>query len=176
MEAKCVIEGMLFKSGAVTHSTLAKAAQVSKDECVHILEEIQKEHSNKGYILLNDGHTASFALSPQVSDLFRKEEKSDEPLSPSTRETLAIVAYGGPLSRLDIDIIRGVNSRYSVDRLIYRGFIQAQKRNDTISLSVTIDFLVSCSISDMTDLPEYAKHRERILTNLKTIKEKIEMQ
>ena len=169
-----IIEAALFQSAEpVTHGALSKAAGVSEKECGGILEELSEACRERGYILLNDGHAARFALSPQVSEIFRKEQKKTirEPLSPSARETLSVIAYAGPISRTDVDIVRGVNSRYSTDRLVHRGYVQAHRKDDQSFLSVTVDFLTSMALSDVTALPEYEKHREHIHSALNTIKE-----
>ena len=88
------------------------------------------------------------------------------------REIIALIAYAGPLARVDIDIIRGVNSRYSVDRLIHRGYIQTHKENKG-EISVTVDFLRSFGLSDVSQLPNYEEKRNHILSLFEQIKKRM---
>lgn len=84
--------------------------------------------------------------------------KSEKKLSNSTLETLSIIAYKQPITRAEIDKIRGVNSQSTIDSLLDRGLIVEKGRLDKIGKPIifgtTDEFLKYFSISSLEDLPE----------------------
>ena len=85
-------------------------------------------------------------------------EEESNVLSQSALETLAIIAYNEPITRLEVDEIRGVNSSQIVRRLLAHGLIKACGKADTIGkpnlYRTTNDFLDYFGLSSKDDLPE----------------------
>jgi segregation and condensation protein B len=81
-------------------------------------------------------------------------------------ETLAIVAYKQPVTRLEIEEVRGVDCTYSVQNLTKLGMIEAVGRKDTIGkpilFATTDDFLKRFSLSQISDLPDYEVFVQRL--------------
>ena len=90
------------------------------------------------------------------------KSESDNTLSQSTLETLAIIAYNGPITRIDIDEIRGVNSSYVVRKLLLKGLIEEVGRSDIagkpIIYNVTSKFLDYLGLGSIEELPKLEKN------------------
>jgi segregation and condensation protein B len=88
----------------------------------------------------------------------RLREPEPERLSPQALETLAITAYLGPITRPEIDEIRGVNSTGSVNSLLEKGLVQISGRKDApgrpFLLQTTAHFLSTFGLNDLSELPE----------------------
>lgn len=111
------------------------------------------------------------ALAETLRNFFQLEA---EELTPSLLEVLAIVAYGGPLSRAAIDRIRGINSLYSLKRLLITGLISREESIETPSgtnqasqrrasqYRVTAAFLQHLGLTTVEILPDYQSLRHKI--------------
>lgn len=170
-----VIESILFLSGnAVEMSFIAEKLGVSSKEVAKAAEELKEKYSDEsGINLLIFNKKLQFCSNPN----YAKEVESvlnpikEKELTNAMLETLAIIAYKQPITRLEIEEVRGVDSTYSVQNLTKLGMIEAVGRKDTIGkpilFATTDDFLKRFSLSDITDLPDY----EALLERLKTISE-----
>jgi segregation and condensation protein B len=88
-----------------------------------------------------------------------------EKLTDATVEVLAIIAYKQPVSKMEIEAIRGVNSQYSVRSLLMRGLIERiPNPSDARSYlyQITTEFLQHMGITSVKDLPEFEKLVEKI--------------
>ena len=102
-------------------------------------------------------------LSPLIEQLTKEELTKD--LGKAGLETLSIILYQGPITRADIDYIRGVNSQFIVRNLLIRGLVErVENPKDARSFlyKTTLDLLSHLGISKIEELPEYAQVREDI--------------
>ena len=101
------------------------------------------------------------------------KEERERDLGRAGIETLSIVAYKGPVSKKEIEYIRGVNSQYALRSLLLRGLIE-RKNNETgergVGYNITGDALRFLGLSRVGDLPEY----EEIKKQLEVVEEKEE--
>jgi segregation and condensation protein B len=102
-----------------------------------------------------------------VSDVITKLRKQEleGSLGKAALETLSIVLYRGPISRTDIDYIRGVNSQFILRRLSIRGLIEKKQTESTRGghlYTPTIELLTHLGITDVQNLPEYKKVQESL--------------
>lgn len=121
------IEGVLFyKAEPVKKAELAKLFSVSEAEIDAALAKISESLSNHGVrVTITDTH-AQLVTASEISELIeqvRKEELSSD-IGKAGAETLAIILYRGPLSRAEVDKIRGVNSTFILRNLLIRGLIE----------------------------------------------------
>jgi len=127
------IEAILFfKSEPVTFGELSKLLKVSKAETQSTINKLQKDYKDRGIVIITNGEEITLGTHPEHSDLIegiQKEELSRE-LGRAGLETLAIVLYRGPISRREIDQIRGVNSGFILRALLIRGLVE---RTDSVS-------------------------------------------
>src|SRR3990167_8768870 len=122
------IEALLFVSGeGLGISRLSVLTKKSDGEIKLALEELEKHLSREHFItILRDGDKISLVSSKEISKLvedFAKDEFAGE-LTRAALEALTIIAYKGPVKRVDIDYIRGVNSSFMIRNLMMRGLIE----------------------------------------------------
>lgn len=164
-EIKKIIESLLFVSDRPLLNREIKAVikdELSENDNIeNILQEMQQEYIqlNRAYELkfVADGWT--FATKPEYSIWIKKllKEKTILKLSPSAMEVLAIVAYKQPITRAEIDNIRGVDSGGVIDTLLDRKFIKIVGRKESLGrpllYGTTQEFLRHFGLSHLTELP-----------------------
>ncbi len=156
------IEAILFVAGeAVSIRDLAKALQVDEKGLKAVLNEIGSEYDyeQRGFMLKRFGDKVQLATRPMYSeDVLRLlQPVQQQSLSQAAMETLAVVAYKQPVTRAEVEQIRGVKCDYSLQSLMMKDLIQEAGRKDTIGrpiLYATTDkFLSHFGIQGLEDLP-----------------------
>jgi len=166
------IESILFfKNEPVTLADLSKLLKVPRENLQLAIFNLQKEYSGRGIVLVTNGEEVSFGTNPEVSELIeslQKEELSRE-LGRAGLETLTIVLYKGPISRREIDHIRGVNSSFILRTLLVRGLIERTEGLErSYSYKATLKLLEHLGITHREDLPEYDSAFKKIEEFVKT--------
>ncbi|HOK17449.1 MAG TPA: SMC-Scp complex subunit ScpB [Candidatus Paceibacterota bacterium] len=164
-----LIEGLLFSSAEpLTAEKIAKILEVDEDLIYQSLFALQNnlEENNRGIKLINKDKewllTTSEKLSSYVLKL--KKEIFEGELSPASRETLAIIAYRGPISRPKINEIRGVDSYYILHQLLSRGLIERipdLKRANAFLYQVSFEFLKYLGLKNVNELPHYDQIKQK---------------
>ena len=156
------IEAILFVAGeAVGIRDLAKALRIEEKELKEALKTIGSEYDyeQRGFMLKRFGDKVQLATRPLYSeDVLRLlQPVQQQSLSQAAMETLAVVAYKQPVTRAEVEQIRGVKCDYSLQSLMIKGLIQEAGRKDTIGrpiLYATTDmFLSHFGIQSLEDLP-----------------------
>ena len=121
----------------------------------------KKKQTKTGlYLVCEDGRYTGFDYEKDVEEAYKKllEEPSSNNLSQSALETLAIIAYNEPITRIEVDEIRGVDSAYTVRRLLAKGLIKECGRKDMpghpILYKTTDEFLDYFGLASKEDLPK----------------------
>ena len=158
-----VIESILFVSGKEVEESFIKEKLEITDRQFNeaVSELLVKYDSACGINLLRFNKKLQFASNPgnakEVEAVLNPIKEKE--LTSAMLETLAIVAYKQPVTRLDIEDIRSKDCTYAVQTLMNLGLIQVVGRKETIGkpllFGTTDDFLKRFSISDVTDLPDY---------------------
>lgn len=166
------LEALLFVAGEpVSLDDIAEILDVPKDEVQQCVESLATSLTGHGLSLVRTNTHVSLTTSPDVAE-FLAAFNTHEPtaLSKAAAETVSIIAYRGPLSRYDIDVLRGVDSRSMLRQLLRRGIIRKVQKNTATPLyDITDEFLMHVGIERREDLPEY----EKLATN-ERIKELLE--
>ena len=164
-DIKKIIEALLFVSDKPLLNREIKAV-IKEDlpenvKLEDIMTELQQEYVqlNRAYELkfVADGWT--FATKPEYSPWIKKllKEKTILKLSPSAMEVLAIIAYKQPITRAEIDNVRGVDSGGVIDTLTDRKFIKIVGRKETLGrpllYGTTQEFLRHFGLSHLSELP-----------------------
>ena len=156
------IEAILFVAGeAVSVKDLAKALRISEQELARHLNELSDEYDyrQRGFLLKRFGENVQLATRPLYSeDVVRLlQPVQQQSLSQAAMETLAVVAYKQPVTRAEVEQIRGVKCDYSLQSLMNKGMIQEIGRKDTIGRPIlfgtTDGFLSHFGIRSLEDLP-----------------------
>jgi segregation and condensation protein B len=164
MSTKSKIESILFASTKpLSPKQLENIIKCDKNEIKAALEELANEYNQKGkgINLINNKSKYQFATSPDNSKIIQemlKSEMTGELTRPSL-ETLTVVAYRGPITKAELEQIRGVNCSLILRNLLMRGLVEASydKKRAVTLYNITLDFMRYLGISDVKDLPEYEK-------------------
>lgn len=165
MEAlKSQIESLLFISAKpMSVKQLADLTKSKDEDLKKAGDELVEEYKNnkKGIQIIKNGSKFQMVSSPENAKIvqeFLKDETTGD-LSRPSLETLTIIAYRGPISKFDLNRIRGVNCALIIRNLLIRGLIEAKKdkKLDIDTYSVTFDFIRFLGINDVKELPDYER-------------------
>lgn len=161
------IEALLFALGRpMSKLELAKKLQCKDDELEAGITALAARHGG-GITLVNDGANIELRTSPQASALIehiQKEEYSRE-VGRAGLEALAAILYRGPLTRAEVDFIRGVNSSQTLRTLTMRGLVRKvanPKDERSFLYEPTTELFASLGITSKTELPEYEHTRAKL--------------
>lgn len=168
MNLSAKIEAILFfKSEPIEKAWLAKTFSVSTEAIDQALAQLKTNLTDRGLTLLEKGTAVMLGTNPELSDLIEGliKEELNRDLGKAGLETLAIVLYEGPLSRAEIDYVRGVNSSFILRNLLVRGLVERlPKPGDarTFLYGPTFELLRFLGVSQVPDLPDYASIRQEL--------------
>lgn len=171
---KGILEGLLFIVGddGLTAGQASSSTECSEEECEKILDELMKEYAaddSRGIEIANYGGVYRFLSKEYVIEsakrLFQLNKQAT--LSPAAMETLAIIAYKQPITRVEIEEIRGVGADMMLRKLLARDLIQEAGRSEALGrpilYEVTNEFLNSfklMSLEELPDLPDFKSTEE----------------
>ena len=163
MNYKGLIEGLLFVVGdeGLTLIDLCSIIGVSDDVILNSLNDLIKdyENSDRGIRIELFGESYKLVTKKEYKDYLKKLVPDEEDLlTQSNLETLAIIAYNQPITRVHIDEIRGVNSSHVIRKLLMRDLICEKGRSDLpgrpILYGTTDFFLDYFGINSLDQLPQ----------------------
>jgi len=160
---KSQIESILFLSGeAVKISRIAKITGAPKPEVENALMLLEGDYQakNRGIVILRKEEEAQMSTSPENAEILEQLVKSEiqENLSKAGLEVLAIVAYRGPINRLEVEAIRGVNCSFTLRSLLMRGLlerIENPKDSRGYLYKISFDFLKKMGLERIEQLPDF---------------------
>lgn len=169
------LEAVLFAAGRPLSSrqlaNLTDAKPSAVETALEQLDAQLKEQRRGVRLMLHDGK-ALLVSNPEygkVVEQFIKDEFTG-PLSRAALETLAIIAYRGPIAKPAIDTIRGVNSAIMLRTLLIRGLVDRRRdRSDarTFAYALSFDFLRHLGVARLDALPRYAElHANQVIERL----------
>lgn len=168
MRLSAQIEALLFfKNEPVEIGWLSKNLKKSKEEVESALSELKVGLADRGVVLVRSGNEVSLGSSPDMARLIEQIAKDElgKELSKASLETLSIILYKGPLSRSEIDYIRGVNSQFILRHLLVRGLIEKTdnpKDGRSFIYQPTLKFLAYLGLTEVKDLPQWTEVREEL--------------
>jgi len=157
-----VAEAILFVSGdPIEIDTLAHAFNRTYQEMLATLEELREQLAvdERGIQLNISGSSAYLSICPQYAAQVESflQPLRKQTLSQSVLETLSIIAYRQPVTKQDIEGVRGVKSDYSIQMLLNRGFIEEVGRKEALGRPVlygtTDAFLAHFGLASLDELP-----------------------
>ena len=160
-----IIESILFINGepvkktklAKIFSEKAKAADIE-----NAIKTLSEKYSSmeSGLSLIEKDDEIQLVSNPENAEYVENLVKSElqDSLSNAALEVISIIAYRSPISKMDIEAIRGVNCSYTLRNLLLRGLVERNsdpKDGRSYVYSISFDFLRKLGISDVKKLPEY---------------------
>ncbi|WP_250954499.1 SMC-Scp complex subunit ScpB [Rhizobium sp. CG5] len=157
-EALRIVEALVFASAEpVSEGFLAE--RLPRDTDVgSLMQRLQADYAPRGVNLVKVGDHWAFRTAADLSFAIRKDDNEVRKLSRAALEVLAIIAYHQPVTRAEIEDVRGVQtSRGTLDVLMEAGWVRFRGRRRTpgrpVTLGTTRDFLDHFGLEELRDLP-----------------------
>lgn len=173
MDLKSKIESLLFAaSKPLSLDKISKLAKVNKKSVQLELENLIKDYNERdgGIVIMKNLSSYQMAANPKNSDIikdFLKDDAASE-LSQPSLETLTIICYKGPISKPELEQLRGVNCSMILRNLMIRGLVESnggrilnKDKNtdkftkDELYYNITIDFLKFLGVTTISELPDF---------------------
>lgn len=159
-----ILEGILFVVGdeGITLNNLCEIMNMEIEEAKELLLKLKASYENeeRGIRISYLGDAFKLTTKEEHKEYYQKlvESPNNNSLSPSTMEVLAIIAYNQPITRIEIDEMRGVSSAYIVRRLIAKGFIKEAGKSNLPGrpnlYKTTHEFLDAFGLASLDELPQ----------------------
>lgn len=165
MPLASLIEGVLFYTGAPQKkSKLIEMFDVSELELTTACNELKIRLENGGIRLLETEQELQLVTAPELSDVIQELRKGElaQDIGKAGAETLAIVLYREPISRSEIDRIRGVNSAFILRNLMTRGLIERTAFRNSHQFRTTPVLLQHLGVTSKQELPHFGEFMDAI--------------
>lgn len=160
---KAVLEGLLFVVGedGLTLEQICEVLEINEEDAKELILTLKKDYAEEDRGLRIDFLGNRFKLTTKFEHKSYYQKLIENPetnfLSQAALETLAIIAYNEPITRVQIDTIRGVGSTSIIRKLVAKGFIKENGRSELpgrpILYETTHEFLDYFGLSSIEDLP-----------------------
>jgi segregation and condensation protein B len=153
-----IVEALLFAAAEPLSASDLAAALPEGSDVPALLGELQRAYAARGVNLVQVAGRWTFRTAEDLSHLMRRESVEPRRLSRAALETLAIIAYHQPVTRAEVEAIRGVAmSRGTLDQLLEIGWVRMRGRRRApgrpVTYGTTDSFLVHFGLNAITDLP-----------------------
>lgn len=166
---KAILEGLLFVVGdeGLTIEQISKVLDISIEDSKDLVLKLKEEYlsNERGLRIDYLGNTLKLTTKSEHKDYYKKLiEESENVLSEQALEVLAIVAYNEPITRMEVEIIRGINSVSLIKKLQGKGLLKECGRKQTIGYPIlyktTDEFLDYFGLKNINDLPKIEKDND----------------
>ncbi len=153
-----ILEALLFAAAEPLDMATLRGRLPDGANVPALLAELQSAYANRGVNLVQVGERWRFRTADDLAYLMRRDAVEQKPLSRAALETLAIIAYHQPVTRAEIEEIRGVStSKGVIDVLLETGWVRMRGRRRTpgrpVTLGTTPAFLDQFGLESLKDLP-----------------------
>ena len=162
------IEAVLFWKGEpIRIKKLAQIFNKKEEEILISLKSLEIKLADRGIILLFKDDEVVLGTSKDSSEIIERLTKEElvKDLGKAGLETLSIIVYMGPISRAEIDLVRGVQSSFILRNLTVRGLVERitnPKDQRSFLYRPTFDLISYLGISKIEDMPEFKEARDEI--------------
>lgn len=163
MENKAVLEGLLFVVGedGLNIEQIVDILNITEEEAKELILELKEDYNDKNRGIRIDflGNKIKLTTKKEHREYYQKliENPETNSLSQASLETLAIIAYNQPITRIQVDELRGVSSSQMLRKLVAKGFLKESGRSDLpgrpILYETTSEFLDYFGLNSIDDLP-----------------------
>ena len=169
---KAVLEGLLFVVGedGLTIEQIEDVLNIDEESAKNLIRELKHDYEDESRGLRIDflGNRFKITTKFEHKEYYQKLIENPETnfLSQAALETLAIIAYNEPITRIQVDTLRGVGSTSIIRKLVAKGFIKEAGRSDVpgrpILYETTHEFLDYFGLASIEDLPDIDKILESV--------------
>ncbi|MCE9644201.1 SMC-Scp complex subunit ScpB [Candidatus Parcubacteria bacterium] len=176
MNTANTIEAVLFFYGEpLSVKKLASLLDKSEEEIKEALGGLKASLQGRGLTLLEKDEEIALGTVPEASSVIEKlvKEEFHRDIGKAGLEALSLVIYYGPISRADIDYVRGVSSHFILRNLLLRGLVEKIENPEdkrSFLYRPTFDLLGHLGVSSVEELPEYAEVRAEIAAKMEALK------
>lgn len=165
-----VLEGLLFVVGdeGATLKEICETLEIDENKAKELLTTLKKEYDKdeRGIKISYIGEAFKLTTKKEHKEYYQKLiVEKENVLSQAQLEVLAIIAYNEPLTRVEIDEIRGISSAYVIKKLLSRDLIKVVGKSDLPGkpnlYRTTHEFLDCFGLASLNDLPEIDVNKER---------------
>lgn len=162
------IEALLFwKAEPISIPKLASVLEKNESEIREAISNLHESLKGRGLSIIQWEDEVTLGTAKELSSMIESltKEELTKDLGKAGLETLSIILYQGPISRAEIDHIRGVNSQFILRNLLIRGLIERidnPKDQRSFLYKATLELLSFLGIQKISDLPEYDSVRNDI--------------
>ncbi len=165
MPLDIAVEGVLFfKANAVKKNELLRLFSCTSEQLAAALETINERLAFGATRIIETETEVQIVTTPELDELIdsiRKDELRRD-IGKAGAETLAIILYKGPVTRAEVDRIRGVNSSFIIRNLLIRGLIERSAEGKSHAFTITPDLLAYLGITNKINLPDYASVLDKL--------------
>ena len=168
-ELQEVIEGLLFVSGqGVEIADIVEKLEVKEKQVKTAIENLKEKYADRGINVITYKTKAQLCSNPKYADDIASvlNPIKEKQLTKAALETMAIIAYKQPITKPEVEQVRGVDSGYAIQILLDFKLIEVVGRKDAIGkpllYGTTDEFLKRFELQSIEDLPEYEELLERI--------------
>ncbi len=165
-----IIEGILFVNGnGVELKFIAEKLDVKLDDVKKAVEELKKKHTEEsGIQVITYKDKVQLTSNPKYSEQISLvlNPIKEKALTKAALETVAIIAYQQPITKAEIELVRGSSSDYAIQILLSHNMIEVVGRKDAVGkpllFGTTDEFLKRFELQSLDDLPKYEELLEQI--------------
>ncbi len=171
---------LFYLAEPVSVDFLAKTLGVPKKTVFSAVGELGLSMNARGVRIVYHDDEVTLVTAPEFSETIEQiiREERERDFGRAGIETLSIVAYKGPVSKKEIEYIRGVNSQFVLRNLLLRGLVERKnsKSDERVILyNITGDTLRHLGLSHISELPEYEEMKKQLEVPKETEEEKVEV-
>jgi len=162
-EWKAVVEGLIFASGddGITVKQLKNILNITDEMIAHLIEELKYDYEriDRGIMMMESKGVLHLTTKPEHSEFYKKllETPNSNRMSQAALETLAIIAYRQPITKAEIEELRGVKSDRPLQSLVAKSLIEEIGRKDSVGRPILYgtskDFLTYFGLTSLEELP-----------------------
>ena len=160
------IEALLFAFGPMSRAELSKKLSAGSEELEQGIAALAARLAG-GIALVDDGHMLELRTAPAAAEAVERavKEENSRDIGKAGLEALAAIVYRGPLTRAEIDFIRGVNSSQTLRTLTMRGLVRRvenPKDERSFLYEPTTELLAQLGVASRSQVPEYDSVRAKL--------------
>ena len=165
-----ILEGILFVVGdeGINLKNLCEVMNINLEEAKELLLKLKEsyESDNRGIRISYLGDAFKLTTKEEHKEYYQKliENPEANTLSPSSLEVLAVIAYNQPITRVEIDAMRGVSSNHNIRKLVAKGLVKEAGKSKMPGrpnlYRTTSEFLDCFGLSSLSELPELDSEKE----------------
>lgn len=160
------VEALLFIFGeSLDKKKIASTLKVTEEDVENVAQILKEQYSDskRGITLIESAGKYMLATKPEHSVLVERFVTEDlkEDLTPAALETLSIISYFGPVTRAQIDFLRGVNSSFILRSLLIRGLVERKvAKGLAFEYETSFEFLKYMGIDHISKMPKYDEYQK----------------